>query len=261
MNSQILYYQRKENIPDDLIYKKAAQKQMCFVRDKIGASALGVPVFVVSWHRSKSVMLPVYGIVMKNGIVCILRDNFYDWKLSVKLPKALKKDYLPVDVITGGLTDEIHDCYCEGFRKEWVYGKYVPGDRSCKEFTIEIHSDYNLYMIMYLLGKAFPDMQVSEDELTDKELRDALFEIYEANGFNEEYEKRPAGSYKTRLMAGWEIMYDVYRKFDRYRIDKCDKYDAMDISNSPDAYIEEICSNPELKKTFILYHKMFSYKF
>jgi len=141
------------NEPDEkLIYGKGLGKQVCFVRDeicKILSSNYDEwknnPPMVISTHYSKSVKLPVFRIYLeKYGIEIILRDNFYDWKISVKSDKPLDFDYM-------GLfnpTKKILDIYCEGFPQDKVYGSY---EENHKEFTIEIASDYDLYTFIFLL--------------------------------------------------------------------------------------------------------------
>ena len=101
---------------------------------------------VISTHVSKSVKFPVYQIELKEyGIEIILRNNVYDWKVSIKSKKPLDFDYM-------GLFDPtkvINPIYCEGFPKDKVYGSY---EQNHAEFTFEMGSDYyKLYTFFFLL--------------------------------------------------------------------------------------------------------------
>lgn len=115
----MLYFARRWELDEKLIYKKASEKQMRFVRDRICLYLLHVPCFKVSWHTSKSCLLPVYGFTMRNGIKVICRENFYDWKLSIELPKPLPPNFIPDDILTwNDCGKDIPDCYLEGFKDE-----------------------------------------------------------------------------------------------------------------------------------------------
>jgi hypothetical protein len=141
------------NDPDPrLIYAERLGEQICFVRDRLcrvlfpnSQDFLANPPTVISTHFSKSLKLPVYQIDLKKyGVEIVLRNNFYDWKVSVKSDA-------PLDFDTMGLFDPtcyVTSIYCEGFPEEKVYGSYS-ADNS--KFTVEIRSDYDLYTFMYLL--------------------------------------------------------------------------------------------------------------
>lgn len=160
---------------DDLLYKKAASSQVMFVRDSLGRALAsswqewqgeddsegerhGGAVTVIGEHRSKSVRLPVYHIVLPGptllergrfieqpGLEMVLRDNFYDWKVSVRSDA-------PIHNVAGwGLFREdeaISACYCEGFPREWVQGPYAKDKR---RFTVELGGQYDLYAFCLLL--------------------------------------------------------------------------------------------------------------
>ena len=143
------------NEPDEnLIYKDGLGKQLCFVRDTLCQIFFpdykerdkNLPM-VISTHRSKSVLLPVYQIKLKKyGIEIILRYNFYDWKVSIASKTPIECDFM-------GLFDEgqkIPSIYCEGFPENKVYGSY---SENKSRFTVEIRNDYKLYTFMFLLKK------------------------------------------------------------------------------------------------------------
>jgi hypothetical protein len=146
---------------DDLIFKKAGIDQAIFVRDDIHrlfargkdgneryAWRKAHPVKVVSTHTSKSVELPVYEINPseddENDLIVIIRDNFFDWKVSVSSRQPVEDNFY-------GLFDSeesLYGVYCEGFKEEWVFGSYA---ESHHDFTIELYSGHALWTFIYLL--------------------------------------------------------------------------------------------------------------
>jgi hypothetical protein len=98
---------------------------------------------VVGLHNSKSIDLPVYKIEY-NDKIFYLRNNFYNWIVSVisetpieiKLLEKFDKD------------NTIPHVYCEGFKKEWVFGKYKDNH---KQFTFLINCNYDLYVLFWLI--------------------------------------------------------------------------------------------------------------
>lgn len=145
---------------DDLIFKTAGLDQACFVRDKIHwLFAQGPdgdaryqwkkrhPVRVISTHRSKSVVLPVYEIAVPDEVVVVMRGNFYDWKVSVTSERSypdLFHDLIRRD-------QEISAVYCEGFKTEWVHGSFNNDRRS---YTVEIPTEQMLWTFCWLLTLA-----------------------------------------------------------------------------------------------------------
>ncbi len=148
---------------DDLIYNNAAEEQIMFVRDVIDRLLNSHqtyeflkthPVEVIGTHISKSCPLPVYRIRVyvrdddtSKYLEVIMRNNFYDWKVTVRSPfeihinaRNLSKLFKPDGVI--------HEVYCEGFQSEDVLGAYSD-DQSA--FTCEIHSKYDLYTFFWLV--------------------------------------------------------------------------------------------------------------
>lgn len=144
------------------IYAKAQGNQICFVRDVVA------PMFydmeydrdnykeyslyrnnfckVINSHMSKSVMLPVYNFKSeKYDVEITMRNNFYDWKISIESSKEIECDFM-------GLfneDDKINPIYCEGMEAvNKVYGCY---SENKKRFTFEPRSDYEVYTLMFLL--------------------------------------------------------------------------------------------------------------
>lgn len=142
-----------ENKPDDsMVYKEAACRQIMFVRDEVPSlftKFMLKKIEVISTHTSKSIKLPVYHVVLENGIELIMRGNFHDWKITVSSPFEIP---LPQELLSNQsrTTEKINSCYCEGFEKEWILDSYLNNKR---EFTIEIGSSlYELYTFFFLLS-------------------------------------------------------------------------------------------------------------
>lgn len=162
----LLEFQRTVDYDKDLIYGKAASRQACFVRDEIGRHLLKTPIFVVSTHTSKSCLLPVYSFTISKKVEVHMRENFYGWVISLKSiddkPFHLPEGFVHGDNNEDG-TNDIHACYCEGFKDEWVY-PFNTGEVT--ETTFRIGSDYNLYTFFYLLNKELEaEYKASEEVL------------------------------------------------------------------------------------------------
>lgn len=142
------------NIPDDkMLYKEAAVKQVLFVRDYLAARVVSGfshdknCALVINVHLSKSILLPVYKITLKNGIVLILRDNFFDWKVSVISPFRIYSLDLE-DLIS--LDDQVSPTCCEGFPDELIFGSF---DQNNYQFTAELNTKYDLYALAVVLAR------------------------------------------------------------------------------------------------------------
>lgn len=264
---------RKQEIGDEMLWKKAAIDQEIFMRDIVGMNLLKVPMFVVSWHRSKSIQLPVYGFVMRNGIKVIARYNFYDWKLSIETPEKLPDDFIPEDLVSGGYGEghEISDCYLEGFKKEWAYGPYLHHDTP-EKFTIEVGNLYHVYVLLYMLNKAFHHtvFDVDKDTRTVKEIAESIKDIYTANGVYEMHVTDRFGKdrpFEESYMSGWEVLWSTHCRLgdtldEERKKDPSIKYCmAMDVADDPEEYAEEICKRPEVKRTFLMEESFFKTEF
>lgn len=142
---------------DNMIYKQGFSDQVCFVRDTInqlfynnsqsGYEELKTnPVLVINTHTSKSIKLPVYKINLKKyNLSMIIRNNFYNWKVSVISEKEINVDFM-------GLFKEdetINPIYCEGFKDDQVFQCFKDNKR---QFTMEIYDRNRLFTFMYLLN-------------------------------------------------------------------------------------------------------------
>lgn len=168
-----------ENVPgDEMHFKRGYWDQIMFVRDILGhlfdlAGKDEVEEFkniahilspeqkarhrgpdkviqVVSTHRSKSVVLPVFELKTER-FTMRLRYNFYDWKVSYDGP-------LFEDVFQQLIGQKrVPAIYCEGFKEEWVFGPFddcLREDSGRIKFTAEIYDRYELYALCRVIRKA-----------------------------------------------------------------------------------------------------------
>ncbi len=160
-----------------LIYAHDAQREVAlpqvrFVRDEIaslvwsGVSYYDLPsappprtdcretAWVIGEHRSKSVRLPVYALERPDlGIRFILRNNYYDWKLSVLSETPIHSDlfaYLfkttpPVERDYTG--DELAACYFEGFPEDLVFGYQT---LNARRWSASLGNDHTLWTTIFI---------------------------------------------------------------------------------------------------------------
>lgn len=155
----LLQWMRGQEIKDEMIWKKDAIAQECFVRDSLCRYLLHVPVFVVSTHMSKSILLPVYRFRIQNGIIVTARENFYGWVVSIKSPFPVS---LPQDLVHGDgaeHNEDITHCYCEGFKEDWVYPY---GCEDVRLTTFRVEDMYRMWALMRELNK-YPAVKEDED--------------------------------------------------------------------------------------------------
>jgi len=149
-------------VPDEMLWKGAWGHQVQFVRDSlVPLVAVGLDyedhqnvAWVISTHRSKSIDLPVYRLERPDlGLTLILRNNFYNWKLSVISTQPIGADFSglfhtspPIDPKYTG--DPLHRVYFEGFPEDLIFGYY---EANKQQFSAEIQSDEVLYTALFLL--------------------------------------------------------------------------------------------------------------
>jgi len=145
------------NIPDEKMYwKDSWSQQVQFVRDVIprllceqngsGYMSIRDNITVISTHMSKSIDLPVY-CIKANGDKFILRNNFYDWKISVETNNLHEINFQKLGVIYD-TSEQIKSYVCEGFKSEWVYKPY---DEVKWKYTAEIDNDFKLKLFFWLI--------------------------------------------------------------------------------------------------------------
>lgn len=267
MMENLLYFMRHWGLDEKLIYKKAAEEQAIFVRDKICGNLLWTKGFVVSHHHSKSCFLPVYYTKMRNGIKVIMRGNFYDWKISVEIPEgyALPLGFLPEDCLSHGMVEgkyeKIPSCYLEGFKEEWAYDAYNP-EHPSRKFTIETPDDVRLYVILHTLKHIIPDIvfKVEDDKRDIGEIESSIRKIYDGNGFNEEEEDTFMGKpAKRRVMAGWEILWRTHCKIDDLYYDgKLTVEEKHSVEDDPLKLAALIMKYPEIHQEFLVEEWLYS---
>ena len=149
----LLQWMRSSEIDDSMCWKNAAERQMCFVRDVLCTNLLQVPVFVVSTHTSKSILLPVYRFRLQNGIIVTARENFHGWVVSIKSPFVVN---LPEDLVHGDEKNgDVTHSYCEGFKEDWVYPY---GVKDVRLSTFRVESNYMLWALMRELN-TYPEIK------------------------------------------------------------------------------------------------------
>ncbi|MGH6876113.1 MAG: hypothetical protein ACREHV_01910, partial [Rhizomicrobium sp.] len=142
MDSKLQKWISAAVVGDEMLWKGGFDHQVGFVRDVIvGLVGAGLhyediePIAdVVSTHTSKSICLPVYDLKREDlGLRFIMRNNFYNWKLSVISKKPIICDFTglfhttpPVEPDYTG--NPLADVYFEGFPKSLVFGYYEPSD-------------------------------------------------------------------------------------------------------------------------------------
>lgn len=142
----------------NLVYRTFYGQQCQFVSNTIGGlltldtprdykwrSTFENSVFVISTHISKSVKLPVFHFVHPDGgLELVMRNNFYDWKVSVISSTPVKDNFY-------GLFDsklKVDAVYCEGFDRAWVFDSY---EQNQHQFTIELDNDNILFTFLWLI--------------------------------------------------------------------------------------------------------------
>lgn len=266
MKEFLLTWIREWDIADDLIYKKAVESQAIFIRSMRDGLLDHTPVFVVSCHMSKSVLLPVYYIKMQNGVEVLIRNNFYDWKMSVKIPahyKPLPDNYLPLDCLHYGVGDEKHTIaeYClEGFPSEWAFRAYNPGNPG-KQFTVEISDNFKLYVILHALKHAYPNVMfdVNEDKRTLEEIQKSIEKIYAEYGFSKTSGDIFDGEGKKifqprKIISEREILCRTYNAL-RHTEEEANggQYvaDLIDVPENPEEFAKRICKFPSVHEVFL----------
>lgn len=138
-------------------YRKPAINQAMAVRDVI-APRIGSKASVIAEHRSKSVQLPVYSIDREDiGLRFVLRNNFYNWKMSVISREPIEADFGDLFHTTPPVEPEytgnpLSPVYFEGFPRELCFG-YYEQDRA--KFSAEIWGgDCRLYAAVFLIMQA-----------------------------------------------------------------------------------------------------------
>lgn len=155
----------EDNVPNDrLTYASGCRHQIRFVLDELvrliapdlDFDAMNNVATVISTHRSKSVCLPVFSL-KRPGLQLILRNNFYNWKLSVISDSPVEADFSGLFHTTPPLDPDytgnpLSSVYFEGFPEDLVFGYYESGDK--RSWSAEMWSDYNMWCTVFLISNA-----------------------------------------------------------------------------------------------------------
>jgi hypothetical protein len=88
---------------------------------------------VIGTHTSKSIKLPVVEFMLPR-VRLVMRDNFYNWTISVQSDEPLHIDVC--DLFDPSI--EHSSVYCEGFNEGDVFGSYNSNKR---EFTVQLRTN------------------------------------------------------------------------------------------------------------------------
>lgn len=166
MESKLQRWISEQVVGDEMLWKGAFGRQVGFIRDVLIPLAAwgleyedvaGVPA-VISTHRSKSIVLPVVELSRPDlGLRMVVRENFYNWKLSVVSERPVEADFSglfhttpPVDPSYTG--DPLSPVYFEGFPEDLVFGYYGTGDK--RRWSAEVHGDCRLYTAVFLVMRS-----------------------------------------------------------------------------------------------------------
>ena len=150
------YWVKTNPVKDSMIFKESYKKQIDFVKHDLSIffRYQGEDhIHVISDHTSKSIKLPVY-LCDAIEIKFVLRNNFYNWKLSVISPEPLNINFdglfmtdPPIDKEYTG--DPLHPVYFEGFPEDLIFGYYQGSDK--KRWSAEIQNNYLLWTTIFLV--------------------------------------------------------------------------------------------------------------
>jgi hypothetical protein len=136
-----------------LIFRESYYNQYHFILDRLrylvqtGSKDLyDHPVEVVGTHVSKSIKFPVYQIKNEEyGLEMILRNNYYDWLVSINSEKPLDFDYAPIfDLFDPARSDFGY----QGFPSDKCFGSY---NDNHSQFTVELDSNYSLDIFTFIM--------------------------------------------------------------------------------------------------------------
>lgn len=145
---------RLHDVKDEMVYKNAYSKQICFIRDTIGNMVgdrrldYGRRVNVVGTHMSKSILLPVYQIKTLCGSKITINYNFYNYVISIEAYSDVDLTFSTRFILPINVMDNVNPSYCYGFKPEDIHGAYANNN---KKFTFTLDNEYDVYTFFYLL--------------------------------------------------------------------------------------------------------------
>lgn len=147
------------------INKTAAAAQVTFIRDRLSLLVPFSTTHVIGEHHSKSVRLPVYEINQPSlGVRLVLRNNFYDWNVSVISETPVSAETMRgfVSDFTGREKERFKNaggftkgaswdyCFFQGFPEEDQFG---PWSLDPRKFSLCITDNYRLYTFVWNLTR------------------------------------------------------------------------------------------------------------
>lgn len=158
-------------VHDKMYWKTPFDHQVMFVRDRL------VPLFgagltyeqqkqiatVISTHRSKSIKLPVYLLTRPDqNLQIVLRDNFYNWKISVLSETPIQADFAGLFYTTPPLEPDytgepLHPVYFEGFPRNLIFPYYSETDG--RRWSAEIDGDETLWTSIFLMMRSLENIK------------------------------------------------------------------------------------------------------
>lgn len=143
-------WMQSDSIPDKMTYKPAAKSQAAFFFLQIAPLFLrkGTTyedrlkfVKICSWHKSKSILLPVYYFETPQ-IKVVARDNFYDWNATIITSVDLEiPDYFQID-------SERDYLFFQGM-ESWKRGTHA---ENANEFSFCVRGEYVFFAIMHYIA-------------------------------------------------------------------------------------------------------------
>lgn len=156
-NIPIQKWINSQTVGDEMLWKGAWGRQLEFVRDSLTAvfcyglhwTEAQEATTVISTHRSKSIVLPVYKMYRGDlGLTMVFGNNFYNWKVSVISEIPVNADYEglchttpPIEKDYTG--DELASVYFEGFPPKYIFSYYKSSNR--KQYSAEVGGNYAIW--------------------------------------------------------------------------------------------------------------------
>lgn len=161
------FNEQRDATPNDMIWKKASERQIIFARDKIGGLVgCGLEyedrkerfAWVISEHTSKSIRLPVYSFERSDiGFRLVARENFFNWKFSFISERPIEADFgglfhttPPLDPKYTG--DPLSHVYFEGFPRDLIFRYYAESDK--RRWSAEVCGDEAAWTTVFLVMRA-----------------------------------------------------------------------------------------------------------
>ena len=243
-NFTLLEFMRDFEYNDNLFWKKKAEEQLIFVRDTIG-TLVKSPIFIVSTHYSKSCLLPVYGFMLPNGIRVIMRENFYGWVVSMWVDNECASFSIDEGLVHGdrdeneGYNGDIKECYCEGFKSEWVFPFQT---KDIKATTFRVDGDFELYALLYkIINEYNNEIPFVVYELDTEQIK---------NIYNSIIECHPS------LNRFYDVFPETYNKATNYDFAK--KH-SLSIFPENDELFKTISEFQEIKECFLKEYYRFNF--